>query len=146
MKNSDGTPKEAAGVSTIGGTHIILCPAAFQNTVDLASAQNTDNKGKRLQDFDGLSSTMLHEATHCAFRSKFWQHAQTCPWKLTIAVTAEDYEYGPLKCMVLASKSGANAQKNADSYTYFAIGECWLLAAKQQLRWDYGVACGLADT
>ncbi|KAI4182730.1 MAG: hypothetical protein L6R41_005806 [Letrouitia leprolyta] len=95
--------KPAAGVSTKGGKHIILCPPAFENTVNLANAKGTTYPDKKpLKDFEGLSLTLFHEATHCAF-------------------STNDDEYGPFPCLGLAARNGFKAQNNADSFSYFAL-------------------------
>lgn len=72
MTNKDGTPMEAMGVSTRLGKHIVLCPAAFENTQDLAPSKDTVFPANTaMSQFDGLSTTMFHEATHCVLGSKW---------------------------------------------------------------------------
>ena len=57
--------KDAQGVSSVGGRHIILCPDAFKELVLGAIPTGEQTIGTSLDTLTSTGAVLLHEATHC---------------------------------------------------------------------------------
>ena len=112
--------KNAQGVSSVGGKHIILCPDAFKEPVLGAIPTGEQTIGTSLDTLTSTGAVLLHEATHCI---------------LSTTDTTGGYKVGGV---LLTAKISSNAQKNADTWMYYAMAS---IAAKN--AWVVGLAQAL---
>ena len=114
--------RNAEGVSSVGGKHIILCPDAFKDPVLRAVPTNEQTIGTSLDTLTSTGAVLLHEATHCILSTR-------------------DLELGyKINGALLTAKSSYSAQKNADNWMYYAMAS---LANKN--AWVIGLAQALDD-
>ncbi|KAJ5811277.1 hypothetical protein N7474_007578 [Penicillium riverlandense] len=96
-------PSGVGGASIPGGSHIILCPEAFQKRASLDHVKDVKQPaGTSLADMESTGSILLHEITHAK-------------------LSTQDYAYGLIKCLLL-SRNPMKSKKNADTYEYFSLG------------------------
>ena len=112
--------KDAQGVSSVGGKHIILCPDAFKEPVLGAIPTGEQTIGTSLDTLTSTGAVLLHEATHCI---------------LSTTDTPGGYK---VNGVLLTAKISSKAQKNADTWMYYAMAS---LAAKN--AWVIGLAQAL---
>lgn len=128
-------PRGVGGASIPGGSHIILCPEAFQKRASLDHVKDMKQPaGTSLTDMESTGSILLHEITHAKLSSLF-----PClpPWKLMlINPVAQDYAYGLIKCLLL-SRNPMKSKKNADTYEYFSLGRDSYASMCQRQMADY---------
>ena len=117
----DPTGKNAEGVSAVGGTHVILCPDAFKNSPVLGAVPTTQQTiGTSLDTLTSTGAILLHEVTHCILSTK-------------------DIQY-KVNGVLLTAKISSNAQKNADTWMYYAMA-----SRASQNAWVVGLAQALDD-
>ena len=110
--------KNAQGVSSVGGKHIILCPDAFAEPV-LGSFPTTEQPlGTSLDTLTSTGAVLLHEVTHCILRT---------------IDTVGGYKIGGV--LITAKFGASKSQANADTWMYYAMAS---LANKN--AWVVGVA------
>ena len=115
----DPTGKNAEGVSAVGGTHVILCPDAFKNPPVLGAVPTTEQTiGTSLDTMTSTGAILLHEVTHCILSTK-------------------DIQY-KVNGVLLTAKISSNAQKNADTWMYYAMASradknAWVVGLAQAL-------------
>ena len=110
--------KNAQGVSSVGGKHIILCPDAFKEPVQGSIPRGEQTIGTSLDTLTSTGAILLHEATHCILSTK-------------------DVAY-KVNGVLLTAKISSNAQKNAETWMYYAMAS---IAAKN--AWVVGLAQAL---
>ena len=113
----------AQGVSAIGGKHIILCPDAFNDPVLRAVPTGEQIIGTSLDTLTSTGAVLLHEVTHCILstRDKFNQ--------------VDGYK---ISNVLLLAKFSTNAQRNADTWMYYAMASradknAWVMGRAQAL-------------
>ena len=115
----DPTGKNAEGVSAVGGTHVILCPDAFKNPPVLGAVPTTEQTiGTSLDTLTSTGAILLHEVTHCILSTK-------------------DIQY-KVNGVLMTAKLSTNAQKNADTWMYYAMA-----SRASQNAWVVGLAQAL---
>ena len=112
--------KDAQGVSSIGGKHIILCPDAFKEPILGAVPTGEQTIGTSLDTLTSTGAVLLHEATHCILKTKD---------------TLLGYK---INGVLLTAKISVAAQNNADTWMYYAMAS---IAAKN--AWVVGLAQAL---
>jgi hypothetical protein len=119
------TPKgeTAAGVSSIGGSHVVLCPDAFKYKA-ITDPELEAEVGTTLDAFASTGGTLLHEMTH-------------------VVLSTTDIMYRAIGCLISNQLSkGKSGQKNADSWMNFGMAallskRAWTMGHAQPLD-NYG--------
>ena len=114
----DPSGKNAQGVSAVGGLHVILCPDAFSTPILGAVPTTPQTIGTSLDTLTSTGAILLHEVTHCILSTK-------------------DLAYG-ISGVILTATISFNAQKNADTWMYYAMAfranqNAWVIGLAQAL-------------